>query len=319
MVKEKHTMESILRATYVEPTEITYLGIGSSPHLSADQTLDTKYDQLIPTCFHELLVHDKKHMRIIHFDPHFSNCLEFLEKYFGRWDLIPMEFPGGYSWIGDHLEVIVIPKDIDHKEHCWFFEQLCESILQTKGKLVIQEYTGYELKDLNTHLYDVSSNKELFKRRILLDMTYGTDLGCCTDMTKAQPFYDFDLNFLNLHFMTDDEAKRWSRVSLKLDEVIRKKYEYKYLSSLNNIHVDYRRKLKGDTNLYGSTLYNEDSSPDEIMKVLQKQLHTSLEILVGIGYVDKDVIPILETLCKDYKNYDPYKWYDLVNKLLPRP
>ena len=73
-------------------------------------------------------------------------------------------------------------------------------------------------------------------------MTYETDTGCCTDMTKAQPFYDYDGNFLNLHFMTDDDAKRWVHISLKLDEILKQKYITKYLRDLNNIHVDYRRR-----------------------------------------------------------------------------
>jgi hypothetical protein len=316
---QKHTMESILRNVSLEPMEITYLGIGSSPHLSADQRLDPKYDQLIPSCFHEFLVRDKKYMRILHFDPHFRNCLEFLNQYFEKWNLVPLEFSDGYSWVGEHMEVIVIPRDISHKDHSWFFEQLCETILQTRGKLVIQEYTGYELDSLNKQLYESSSNKELFKRRILLDMTYGTDTGCCTDMTKAQPFYDFDFNFLNLHFMTDEDAKRWAHTSLKLDEVIRKKYQYKYLSSLNSMHVDYRRKLKGESLMYGSSLYTEASTADEIMQSLQKELRNALEILISIRYVDHDVLAIFKDLCANYKSYDPYKWYDLVNKLLPRP
>ena len=312
-------MESILRAVLLEPMEITYLGIGSSPHLSAENKLHPKYDQLIPTCLHEFLLKDKKHMRIIHFDPHFKLCFEFLNTYFQAWNLVPMEISGGYSWVGATLEVIVLPETIDHRDHFWFFEQLCNSILQTKGKLLIQEYTGYELGSLNQKLYEASSNKELFKRRILLDMTYGTDTGCCTDMTKAQPFYDFDLNFLNLHFMTDEDAKRWVHISLKLDEILRKKYEYKYLSSLNNIHVDYRRKLKGESLMYGSDFYSDESTPDEIMSVLQKQLRTALEILMDLRYVGKEEMERFDTFCKNYTNYDPYKWYELVKKILPGP
>jgi hypothetical protein len=312
-------MESILRAVLFEPMEITYLGIGSSPHVPVDQTLNPKYDQLVPTCFHEFLLKDKKHMRIIHFDPHFKHCFEFLNTYFEKWNLVPMEFKDGFSWVGDTLEVIVLPQSLDHKEHFWFFEQLCETMLQTKGKLLIQEYTGYELTSLNKKLYEASSNKDLFKRRILLDMTYGTDSGCSTDMTKAQPFYDFDLNFLNLYFMTDDDAKRWAQISLKLDEILRKKYQYKYLSSLNYIHVDYRRKLKGESLMYGSEFYTNDSTPDEIMSVLQKELRKALDVLIHVKYIEKEVLETFDTLCKTYKKYDPYKWYDLVNKLLPRP
>jgi len=312
-------METILRHASIEPMDFTYLGIGSAPHVSAGQTLEPKYDQLIPPCFHELLTKEKKHMRILHFDPAFHLCKEFLDTYFESWRLIPMELEGGWSWIGEHLEVIVLNQRIDHDEHFWFFQSLCETILQTKGRLIIQEYTGYELLPLNQKLYESIDNKELFKRRILLDMTYGTDTGCCTDMTKAQPFYDYTLNFLNLHFMTDEDAKRWVGISVKLDELLKKKYMYKFLSVLNSMHVDYRRKLRGETLMFGSPYYTDESTPDEIMTVLQGELHKSFEILVLTNAVNKELAPVLQTAFLSYKNkdQDPYKWYEAVKKILP--
>lgn len=312
-------METILRHVSLEPMDFTYLGIGSCPHVAQGQTLEPKYDQLIPTCFHEFLLHDKKHMRIIHFDPAFDTYKEFLHEYFGKWNLIPMEIEGGWSWVGEYLEVILLNQRIDHEEHFWFFQSLCEAILQTKGRLVIQEYTGYELKRLNQKLYDSMEQKELYKRRCLLDMTYGTDTGCCTDMTKAQPFYDYNLNFLNLHFMTDEDAKRWIHISLKLDEILKRIYLTKFLTHLNNIHVDYRRKLKGDSIMFGHPLYTDESSCDEIMKVLQSELQKSFEILVMLKKIDPEKKPQLQNLFETYKTQDPYKWYESVKQVLPPP
>lgn len=310
-------MESILRTVSLEPMELTYLGIGSSPHLGPGQVLEPKYDQLIPQCFHEFLIKDKKHTRILHFDPDFAHCVEFLHEYFEKWGLIPMECSFGMSWIGETMEVIVVPERIDHEEHFGFFHTLCESIVQRKGKLVIQEYTGYDLKPLNQKLYDAATNKEFFKRRVLLDMTYETDTGCCTDMTKAQPFYDFDLNFLNLHFMTDEDAKRWIHISLKLDDILKRKYVAKYLQVLNNIHVDYRRRLKGETSMFGHPLYTNESTPDEIMRVLQDSLRVPFEILMDLQFLDKQVQTTFQSLCLTYKGADPYKWYDAMRKLIP--
>lgn len=312
-------MDSILRSVSLEPMELTYVGIGSSPHLGPDQVLEPKYDQLIPCCFHEFLLRDKKHMRILHFDPDFSNCVEFLHVYFEKWGLIPMDCSYGMSWIGANLEVIIVPERIDHDGHFEFFHSLCETVLQRKGKLIIQEYTGYELKTLNQKLYDAAQNKELFKRRILLDMTYGTDIGCSTDMTKAQPFYDFDLNFLNLHFMTDEDAKRWANVSLKVDEILKKKYKTRFLVALNNIHVDYRRKLRGDPIMYQNIQYTNESSPDEIMNVLQEELRKCFTILLAVFVVGREELAILEYLFANYKSEDPYKWYSNVNKLMGPP
>jgi hypothetical protein len=312
------TMETILSIQSDEPVDMTYLGIGSCPHITEGQTLDAKYDQLVPQCLSEF-IQIKKHMRIIHIDPAFHRYKAFLDTYFGAYTVIPMEMGNGYRWMNDTLDILVIPDRIDHKEHYWFFEGLVDIVLNTKGKLLVQEYTGYELKDLHQRLYEGCNLKEKYKRRVLLDMTYGTDTGCCTDMLQAQPFYDYNGDFLNLQFMSDADAKRWVGISLKLDTLLRRKYTTKYLQTLNSIHVDYRRKLKGETLMYGSPDYTEQSSPDEIMAVLQTQLHTSLEILRLTRGVESDTKEKLEQLCKAYKTVDPYKWYDAMNKLIPKP
>jgi hypothetical protein len=311
-------MESILKTISLEPMDITYLGIGSCPHIGEQEKLESKYDQLIPQCFHELLLREKKHFRILHFDPCFDRYKPFLDSYFENWNLVPMEIHGGYSWIGESMEVIVIPQSIEQKDHFWFFETLCETILNTKGKLVIQEYTGYEMKDLEMKLFESTSQKEKFKRRILIDMTYGTDTGCCTDMTKAQPFYDYNGDFINLSFLNQKDATRWAGISMKLDDILRKKYMTKFLLALNYIHVDYRRRLKGESCMYTNTDYTNTSTPDEIMSVLQKHLREEFEVLLATKLVTLDQKETLETLFRDYKQYDPYKWYDCVNKLIPR-
>lgn len=314
-----YTMESILRSVSIEPADITYLGIGSCPHVSENQKLEEKYDQIIPSCFHEMILRDKKHVRILHFDPAFDKYKSFLDSYFEEYNLVPMDIHGGYSWIGETMEVIVVPSCIDHKDNFWFFETICETILNTKGKLVIQEYTGYEMKDLEMQLFESSTQKEKFKRRILIDMTYGTDSGCCTDMTKAQPFYDFNGDFINLTFMNQKDAKRYAGISIKLDDILRKKYMTKFLLALNYIHVDYRRRLKGETCLYGSPHYTNESTPDEIMKVLQERLLEEFEVLQATNLVSNQQKENLVELFQNYKKYDPYKWYDCVNKLIPRP
>lgn len=312
-------MEAILKLVSDEPVDLTYLGIGSCPHVSEGQVLEAKYDQLLPHCFHELIFREKKQTRILHFDPFFDRYKEFLTKYFGDLHLVPIEFPGGQKWIGETLEVIVISERIEHKDQYWFFESLCDIILNTKGKLVIQEYTGYELQDLNKKLYEECEQKEKFKRRILIDMTFGTDSGCCTDMIKAQPFYDYDGNFLNFHFASDADAKRWIGISQKVDDLLKKKYRGKFLETLNHIHVDYRRRLKGDTIMYGSADYTNESSPEDIMKILQREIQIPFTILVELRQIESSNIHIFNELFQNYKAYDPYKWYDRVSKLLPLP
>jgi hypothetical protein len=312
-------MGAFLKIMYEEPVELTYMGIGSAPHLSSENKLERKYDQLIPVCFHEMILQEKKPVRIVHFDPLFDRMKAFLDTYFQEWELIPVEFEGGYKWIGETLEVFVFPTTLSHKEDYWFFESLINLVLNTKGKLLLQEYTGYSLEELNKHLYEGCEQKEKYKRRILLDMTYGTDSGCSTDMTKAQPFYDYDGNFINLHFRSDQEVKCWVGVSLKLDDILRKLYTITYLQTLNLYHVDYRRRLRGEKGLYESTEYDDRSTPEEIMNILQRKLRESFEILLLVRGVEQNKKATLEELLRNFRLYDPYKWYDLVDKLILRP
>ena len=144
-------------------------------------------------------------------------------------------------------------------------------------------------------------------------MTFGTDTGCCTDMTKAQAFYDSNGELLNFHFATDAEVKRWIGISSRLDALLQIKYRIKYFQTLNSMHVDYRRKLKGDTVMYGSPEYSNESSPEEIMNVLQTSLRTSIDILQRLVVVDMGKV---DDLFRNYKNQDPYKWYDSMIKIL---
>jgi hypothetical protein len=312
-------MERILHSISEEPFDFTYLGIGSAPHITSSESLDPKYDQLVPSCFSDKIKDSQKTFRLLHFDPWFDHCEGFLDSYFGNLGLIRIDFEGGYRWINNHIDVIVIPSSISHQDHLWFFQRLVNSILNTKGTLLIQEYTGYELSDLRKNLYATTALREKFKRRILVDMTYGTDIGCCTDMTIAQPFYDYDGNFLNVALFSEEETKRWIGVSLKLDTILCKIYTFRFLSDLNSIHVDYRRRLKGDTTMYGSSEYTDITSADTIMQVLQRRLLKSFDILLTTNIVGKREQETLHSLFQTYKNDDPYKWYDKVYKLIPRP
>lgn len=312
-------MEAILTRCEEDPVKMTYLGIGSAPHAQDVASLTPKEDQLIPVCFHDLIRGEKMPMRILHFDPWFDKMQDFLHEYFQRWQLIPVEFPGGFCWVGDSLEVILISERVDHTEEFWFLETLCQTILNKKGKLVIQEFTGYELKSLNEKLYETSPNKELFKRRILLDMTYGTDTGCSTDMTKVEPFYGSDGNFLNLHFLDHTAALRAIGISTKVDAILKQKYIGMCLQSLNNMHVDYRRRLKGDTLMFGSDLYSDNATPEEIMRSIQSVLTSFFEILTKLRMIGPEENEKKNSLFLTYKSYDPYKWYDGMRKLIPRP
>ncbi len=314
-------MEPLLKTIADEPKDFTYLGIGSCPHLNEAGELLKKHDQLLPSCFDELITKEKKSFRILHFDPWFDSHKEFLSKYFEQWNLLRIDSENEqcYKWIGDTIEVTIFPRRIEHDGHFWFFERLVNTILGTKGKLLIQEYTGFELKELNQRLYESVREKEKYKCRILLDMTFGTDLGCCTDMTKAQPYYDYNGNFLNLHFLTISDMKRWIGISQGLDKLIQTLCLNKYYQTLNQDHVNYRRRLRGETCLYSCPEYSDKTSSEDIMRVLQTKIFLLMDTFVAMNYVNNTQKMILAELFQNYREYDPYKWYDAVFKLIPRP
>ncbi len=217
------------------------------------------------------------------------------------------------------MDVFIFSKSLSHRDHFGFFQTLVQDILNTKGKLLIQEYTGYDLEDLNQKLFACCSEKEKYKRRILVDMTFGTDLGCSTDMTVAQPFYHYDNSFINLHFMNEQDMKRWVGISEKLDTLIKKKCLSNFYHTLNQYHVDYRRRCKGENNMYGSSDYDNITSPDTIMEALQRRLLKCFDILLTTRVVGKQQEALLKELFTNYKNDDPYKWYDKVSTLVQIP
>ncbi len=69
--------------------------------------------------------------------------------------------------------------------------------------------------------------------------------------------------------------------------------------------------------MYGDTDYTNDSSPDDIMIILQKRLQPSFEILVSMRAIESAKQSVFQELFATYKEQDPYKWYDAVSKLLP--
>ncbi len=306
-------MEAILSRCSEEPMELNYLGIGSCPH---GKVLEPKYDQILPSCFHQRIVLDKRPMRLLHFDPQFTNTKEVLDRYFAELNMVPYEFDGGFAYVGECCEAIFVSACLNHNEHFWFFESLVDIVLGTKGKLIVQEYTGYSLEELNQTLYEACPQKELYKRRVLFDMTFGTDLGCCTDMTKVQPFYDYSSNFLNVHFMSDKEIPRWIGVSPRLDAILKQRTKAKFLQTLNQMHVDYRRKLRGEPPLSASELYTEQTSPDKLMELLQESLRKPFAVLMALRLVSPEDQTCLENTFRVYKDKDPYKWYDSVYKLV---
>ena len=310
-------MQQILAQVQAEPKDYTYIGIGSCPHCGDPEKLEDRWDQLMPMFVRE--VPSSKTLRIIHIDPAFYREEEFLTKYFAEKlpTAIHLNEENLHVWINDRVEVIILSDSFDQHDHEWFMEHLIEIVLADRGQLVLQEYTGYDTAPLYRSLYEKSLDKALFKTRILFDVTYGTDEGCGTDMTKYRPITDSRGNFFNTVLCTVSEIKAHTGFNTEMDKLILKYITGLYRRTLNQFHVDYRRRLKGETTvLYECSHYTHKTEPEDIMLALQRELTEYVDILRKLKIMTPEKDAHVKELFKEYKRYDIYKWYDEMSKII---
>lgn len=307
-------MDFLLAKSFDDPVDLTYVGIGSCPYGGQPSP---KEDQLVPSCFDQRLGLEKRKMRCIHFDPAFPSQKEELVSYFQTVSAVKELYsPCGEHWTSETLDVYLLPLYIEYDEHQRFFQRLVQIILETKGKLLVQDYTGRSLRPLDICLFQSVQDQELYKRRVLLDMSFGTDQGCSTDMTLLQPFYDESGNLLNFWWISAEETLRWCGVSSKLDTLLRRLCKERFLETLSRIHVDYRRALRGDPPFSPSVFYNKDSSPEHILSVLESEIQDPVRILQRLRVLTQDQVQTLEKLFQEASQQSPYTWYDSVRKMV---
>ena len=314
------------------PREYTYFAIGSAPHLTIDK-LDERWDQVIPKFVLDILDNTDLTVRLINIDPQFGseNIKQLMVDYHnsGKWKTtykLDFEYDnsdGMQIWrTKDHrVESIIIAAPFDHlnrwneKTNDWFIEKLVESTIRNNNKLVVQEYTGYELDQLRKELYHKSQNKIVFKKKIMIDMSYGNDCHCGTDLTKYKPYYDEFHDFINITLLSEDEMVKIIGKNPDIDKIIQKYFVGKFRKVVNNIHVDYRRRIKGEPVMYGNKLYNNQSSPDQVMQVLQDEICQILPIFEMLKLISHEKRELIHNLFQKYKEYDMYKWNSQVLSL----
>jgi hypothetical protein len=318
-----YVLSNVLEYSEANPREYTYIGIGSAPYLPLDK-LDEKTDQILPKFLIEYIQSTDETIRVIHIDPEFNRHLEKMKDYFkvGKWsEKIMMDFEYDNSdemhiWrTNDHrIEVIIIQEAVHHpnkwskEDNEWFFQKYVNLTLKYNHKLVVQEYTGHELNDLRKKLYEECLNKEAFKKKILIDITYGNDCHCGTNLSKYKPFYDEYLDFYNMTLLTKQEMVNIIGKNQEIDEIIKVFFIKKFRNLVNYIHVDYRRKTKGDTIMYGHDGYNNQSSPDEIMHILQQELNQIFSVFEMLNLMSSEKKNLIQNLFEKYKEYDMYQW-----------
>ena len=281
--------------------DFTYVGIGSFPH----RTLEPHLDQLMPVFLRNLLKNTGKTVRVIHIDPFFDGKGEFLDSYFSKEGLTRVD---EMTWANERIEVCVYARNYADEEEPALSAYL-DTILHGGGELVLQMYTGLDTVQLFRRMYSTSALPVLFIKKILFDITYGTDCNCMTDMTKHDIIYEGD-GFLNLQLYSSGEAaavlKRCTHPIARQHFVQVASTEYKDV--LNNYHVDYRRRLRGEGILFEGN-YEPSIDPDDLMKLLHWRLDACMNRLVKLGAAGDAQSKKQADLFGSYREYDVYKWY----------
>lgn len=301
----------------------TYFGIGSAPHNDDLITKEPKWDQIMPVFLLEELQRNTEPWRIIHFDPCYEMKIDFLKNYFTKkFNLIYDNSEGYHMWrSADHrIEVLIFDRYFYHpnphqtEDDNWFLHRLNENILASNTKLIVQEYTGHDLKDISMKLYRESSNPEKFKKKILYDVTYGEDCHCMTDLTKYRPFYDREGNFINIALFNEIDLLGVAGINEGIDDIVKKHFIKKLKRIANDNHVNYRRKLLniGD-NLFRTHNYNDNSTPAEIMLYIQKEVMEIIHLLKRFNFMTPNKEKVINIIMTRYREIDPYKWQSHFN------
>ena len=321
----------LLEMTENKPKDFTYVGIGSCPHEPDATKLDDAWDQLIPVFLTELIKKTDLTVRILHFDPAFtsSHMKGYMPEYFKVRHpslklVLAKERDDIQIWTNGRIEMLIVSSVFEHKNRYdkknddWFLQSLADSAMSRRAKLVIQEYTGVETAEVFNRIYEEVSleNKDLFKKHVLYDFTYGDACHCMTNLTKYRPLYDRKNNFYNFVLYTSDEMRACvDHISSDAVSIVLRYYKKKFSAILNKYHVDYRRRLKGETCFNNSQLYNDYTVPDRIMGILQSELGEIVEVFRALKFMTAEKELALENYFRDYILYDVYDWYNKVNAL----
>ena len=297
-----------------------YFGVGSCPHVRTVEELTPRWDQLLPCFVRDISQNKNEKIQILHIDPHFTNSLTFLKEYFSLNlpDSIFYEMNNIYIWETSRLQVICASCRFDHPSthnednHEWFLDALTEEALVHSFRMVYQEYTGAEMKSLFRKFFETCDEnlKRRFRSLVLFDVSYGNDTGCSTDLTKYKPIYESNGMFLNLQVLTYEELLEKVDVHPSVRDILKRNLLADFRRILNEIHVDYRRKMNGDPvfhpSIYG---YDDSSSATVIMHILERHIFNLVPLLQKLGMLSQDATQSIKHLFAIYASMDRYKWY----------
>jgi hypothetical protein len=104
------------------------------------------------------------------------------------------------------------------------------------------------------------------------------------------------------------------------DKLIFDHFKKDFVKTVNDNHVNYRRRCKGDTCLFLSGMpYEEMSDPEEIMRHLKIEIYRYVEIFKRLDMLKPEKEVELATLMLRYKAADGvnvYDWYSAVTNIV---
>jgi len=310
------------------PRDFTYFGIGTYPRVKSLNQFTPEVDQLIPVFLREHIEKTSDTIRILLIDPLFDNCIDFLHQYFAStpYKLSYDDSEGFNRWISDdhRIEIIVIAMHMRYTNsninneippniiniHDTFMINFTNITLQNDSKLIVQDYTGADTSNIFKKIYNMSNNKELFKKKILFDITYGEN-HCHIDLTTEKPIYDPYGDFINIILLNIDELRLLFGYHPKIKKYVTDFYVSEYRNIVTVIPVDIRRKIlielgENITFCDGTQKYHYtlDSSYETLIDILRSKLDVIIPILIEVNIIDVEKRNyIYHELLTNYKNY----------------
>jgi hypothetical protein len=319
---ESFVLEELSNYCKLNPYEFTFIGIGTVPRYNDLEKFIPRVDQIMPP----YLDYQSKTIRLLHFDNALEQSVYFLHDYFRSKN---MNFKydnseGFHIWrSGDfRIEVIINPFYFSYVNHNLFLEQMINITLLNNAKLILQDYSGNCSSNIFKMLYDKSDNKQKFKESILFDISFG-DNHCDLDPTKYEIIYDPNNNFLNIMLVSIDELRPYIDYHPFIKKYIEIYYIKEYRKIADVIPLDIRRKIlieSGDKNIFllsYKNLYSQESSYQDIIKILKQELQPIINILKEINYwtPEKDA-RLQELFDVDLSKVNLYEWTPCFIKIL---
>lgn len=232
--------EVLLDIIYENPKKVTYLAIGCANIRYPNQSPPHSDRQQYPL-FLENIIQTGITCRVILIDPNLESppsIFKLFEKVY-----TDSHFENVFHCQPNNVEVIAYRKPINNNymnlnsDELHFFDLLNQHIMDIKGILLAQDFTGMNIGTLQNYYYsciDKEQNKQYMKS-ILYDFTYGQDKGCIFDLTDP-------INLPIIKIKSKTEIEIFNYLSKEFDNT-QKLLDQKFLTP-DEMNIIIRRKIQ---------------------------------------------------------------------------